>query len=502
MQIAITGSSGLIGTALTAHLLAAGHGVLPVVRRSAAAGEISWDPAAGRLDPADVSGLDAIVHLAGAGIGDHRWTDDYKQVVLDSRVQSTSLLARTLAELGSDGPQVLVSGSAVGFYGERGDEVLDESSAGGDGFLADVCRAWEDATGPAEQAGVRVSHIRTGIVLSGDGGALDWKMKTLFKLGLGGRFGSGKQWWSWISIDDEVRAIEHLLTSPLSGPVNLTAPNPVRNAEFAKALGRRAEPAVVPARPVVRTQAGARPRARRCAAVRRPTCAADRAPRRRFRVRTHRGRGGSSGGARTPTRRMTTDVTGDRPIVIVGAGLAGLACATTLHDAGRAVRVIEASDGVGGRVRTDRVDGFLLDRGFQVLLTAYPEAHRQLDLEALDLRRFDPGALVHLGSQHSVIADPFRSPSRLIESIRSPAASLTDKLRVALADDGACARITPRCSSAATTGPTIEVLRDAGFSQRTIDRFFSTAVRWHPARPDAHGIAPHVRRDLPDARRR
>jgi uncharacterized protein (TIGR01777 family) len=236
MQIAITGSSGLIGTALTAHLLAAGHGVRPIVRRSAAAGEISWDPAAGRLDPADLSGLDAIVHLAGAGIGDHRWTDEYKQIVLESRVQSTSLLATTLAELGSDGPQVLVSGSAVGFYGERGDEVLDESSAGGDGFLADVCRAWEAATGPAEQAGVRVSHIRTGIVLSGDGGALDWKMKALFKLGLGGRFGSGKQWWSWISIDDEVRAIEHLLTSPLSGPVNLTAPDPVRNAEFVQAL--------------------------------------------------------------------------------------------------------------------------------------------------------------------------------------------------------------------------------------------------------------------------
>jgi uncharacterized protein (TIGR01777 family) len=235
MHVGITGSSGLIGTALAAHLRDAGHTVASIVRREPAAGEIRWEPAAGELDPGDLEGIDAVVHLAGAGIGDHRWTDEYKRVLLDSRVVGTTLLARTLATLGDDGPRVLVSGSAIGFYGERGDEILDEDSDGGDGFLADICRAWETSTEPAGAAGVRVAHIRTGIVLSRSGGALK-KMLPLFRLGAGGRFGSGRQWMSWISIDDEVRAIEHLLDSDLSGPVNLTAPNPVRNADFAATL--------------------------------------------------------------------------------------------------------------------------------------------------------------------------------------------------------------------------------------------------------------------------
>lgn len=236
MRIAITGSSGLIGTALTDHLRAGGHEVLPVVRETPRTGQIGWDPSAGRLDAGDLAGVDAVVHLAGAGIGDHRWTDEYKQVLLESRTTTTRLLAERMAELGADGPRTLISGSAIGFYGDRGDEVLDESSSTGHGFLAEICRQWEDATGPAEAAGVRVAHIRTGIVLTPKGGALK-KMLPLFKLGAGGKFGNGQQWMSWISLTDEVRAIEHLLTSEVSGAANLTAPNPVRNADFADTLG-------------------------------------------------------------------------------------------------------------------------------------------------------------------------------------------------------------------------------------------------------------------------
>ena len=235
MQIGITGASGLIGSALASRLTSAGHTVTSLVRREAKAGEISWDPAAGKLDEADLAPLDAVVHLAGAGIGDHRWTDEYKRTVIDSRVDSTTLLAQRMAALGTDGPQILLSGSAIGFYGDRGDEMLSESSPVGDGFLAETCVVWEAATVAAEEAGIRVAHLRTGIVLTPKGGALK-KMLPLFKFGLGGRFGSGKQWMSWISIDDEVGAIEHLLTSELSGPVNLTAPNPVQNKTFASTL--------------------------------------------------------------------------------------------------------------------------------------------------------------------------------------------------------------------------------------------------------------------------
>lgn len=237
MDIGVTGASGLIGTALADRLELDGHTVHRFVRRPPRpeSTDIVWDPATGQLDAAALTPLDAVVHLAGAGIGDHRWTDEYKKVLLDGRVDGTTLLASRLAELGSDGPQVLVSASAIGFYGDRGDELLDETSDGGPGFLADICRAWEASTAPATEAGVRVAIIRTGIVLSKEGGALK-KMLPLFKLGLGGRFGAGDQWMSWISIDDHVRAVEHLLTSSLSGPVNLTAPSPVRNADFAKTL--------------------------------------------------------------------------------------------------------------------------------------------------------------------------------------------------------------------------------------------------------------------------
>jgi uncharacterized protein (TIGR01777 family) len=236
VRVAVTGSHGLIGTALVARLRADGHVPVPLVRAAPAPGEIGWDPRAGRLDPAALSGIDAVVNLAGAGIGDKRWSDAYKREVLESRTRATTLLAETMAAA-SDGPRVLLSGSAIGFYGDRGDEELDERSPRGSGFLADVVQAWEASTAAAEGAGARVVHLRTGIVLAPRGGALA-KMLPLFKAGLGGRFGSGRQWMSWISLDDEVGAIGHLLASDLAGPVNLTAPGAVRNAELATALGR------------------------------------------------------------------------------------------------------------------------------------------------------------------------------------------------------------------------------------------------------------------------
>jgi uncharacterized protein (TIGR01777 family) len=246
VDIAITGASGLIGSSLAAALEAGGDRVIRIVRREAAADEIWWDPARGAIDaPERLEGISAVVHLAGAGIGDKRWTESYKRVVLESRTMSTALVARTVAAL-EHKPRVLVSASAVGFYGDGGDEPIDEAHPAGDDFLATVCQAWEAATAPAEDAGIRVARIRSGIVLTPRGGALK-KMLPLFRLGLGGRFGSGDQWMSWITIDDEIAAIRHLLTSDVRGPVNLTAPEPVRNRDFAKTLGavlRR--PAIVP----------------------------------------------------------------------------------------------------------------------------------------------------------------------------------------------------------------------------------------------------------------
>jgi uncharacterized protein len=234
MKIAITGSTGLIGTALAQHLSSTGHTVIPIVRRAGSAGSVLWDPATGKIDAAGLAGVDGVVHLAGAGIGDHRWTPAYKQELVDSRTKSTSLLATTLANLDQK-PSVLISGSAIGWYGARDSEELDETSTRGTTFLSDLCLKWEAETAAAEAAGIRVAHIRTGIVLSPKGGALK-KQLPLFKLGLGGKFGSGKAWQSWISINDEVAAITHLLSADVSGPVNLTAPAPVTNAEFTKVL--------------------------------------------------------------------------------------------------------------------------------------------------------------------------------------------------------------------------------------------------------------------------
>ena len=234
MLVAITGSSGLIGSALIEALEARGDQVLRVVRRSPGAGEIRWDIDAQVIDDG-LAAADAVVHLAGAGIGDERWTPERKRVIKESRTKSTALLASSLAAM-SDGPRTLVSGSAIGFYGDRGDERLTEASAPGSDFLAEVVTAWEAAAQPAIDAGLRVAFIRTGVVLSPDGGALKEQLP-FFKLGIGGRFGDGSQYWSWISIDDEVAAILHLLDGDVSGPVNLTAPNPTTNAEFTKTLG-------------------------------------------------------------------------------------------------------------------------------------------------------------------------------------------------------------------------------------------------------------------------
>lgn len=237
MRVIISGASGLIGSALSSELRTGGHDVVALVRRPASgAQEIQWDPANGVLDAEALAGADAVVHLAGAGIGDHRWTDDYKREVLESRTKSTTLLAERLAEC-SQRPPVLLSGSAIGIYGASDDRQLDENSPAGSGFLADVCVQWEAGTAAAAEAGIRVAHLRTGIVLTQRGGALK-KMLPLFKLGVGGRFGNGRQWMSWISLPDEVGAILHLLTHDVHGPVNLTAPAPVTGAEFATTLGK------------------------------------------------------------------------------------------------------------------------------------------------------------------------------------------------------------------------------------------------------------------------
>ena len=225
-----------------AHLESVGHSPVRVVRREARDNEISWSPNAAADQEAAVADLaaqleeiDAVVHLAGAGIGDKRWSDDYKRVLVESRTKGTALLSNAIAAC-SNGPQVLLSGSAVGFYGSRGNEDLDETSTPGEGFLADLTVEWEQCTEPATAAGVRVAFLRTGIVLSAKGGALK-KQLPLFKIGAGGTIGSGEQWWSWISIDDEVRAITHLLSGDIAGPVNLTAPQPATQADFANTLG-------------------------------------------------------------------------------------------------------------------------------------------------------------------------------------------------------------------------------------------------------------------------
>ena len=249
MRILVSGSSGLIGSALVPTLQREGHAVVRLLRSRPAPGsaDVQWDPAAGSLDPAGLAGVEAVVHLSGEGIAEKRWSEAQKAEILSSRVESTALLSKALASLDPK-PAVLVSASGVNYYGnDRGDEELTEESGTGTGFLADVCRRWEAATEAAESAGVRVVHLRSGVVLSPHGGALKAQL-SFFRLGLGGRLGSGRQWLPWISVDDEVGAIRHALaTEAVSGPLNAAAPNPVTNAEFTRVLGRVLKrPAVLP----------------------------------------------------------------------------------------------------------------------------------------------------------------------------------------------------------------------------------------------------------------
>lgn len=236
MRIAIAGASGLIGSALVPAFESGGHEVLRLVRREASAsGEVTWDPVAGTVDTTALDGVDAIVNLSGATIG-KRWTEARRREILESRVKTTRLLALTAAEL-DPRPAVLVSAGGIGIYGDRGDEILTEESELGSGFLADVARAQEASADPAREAGIRVVAFRQGIVLSREGGALA-KMLTPFKLGLGGRVGSGRQWWSWVSLADVVDAYRFVLTADLAGGINLTSPSPATSAQFTKALGR------------------------------------------------------------------------------------------------------------------------------------------------------------------------------------------------------------------------------------------------------------------------
>jgi len=233
--VVLAGASGLIGRPLVHFLRRRGTQVRLLVRRSASnVDEIAWDPAEGRLDPRALDGVDAVVNLGGANLGAKRWTESYKAEILRSRVQGTSLLAATAARCERP-PRRFLQASAIGFYGERGDEVLEESSPGGSGFLADVVRRWEAAADPAREAGIGVASFRSGLVLTPTGGAAG-RLLPLFRLGVGGRLGSGRQWWSWISLVDETRAILHLLESNVTGPVNLTA-EPARNSEVTRALG-------------------------------------------------------------------------------------------------------------------------------------------------------------------------------------------------------------------------------------------------------------------------
>ncbi|MEO8224721.1 MAG: TIGR01777 family oxidoreductase, partial [Gammaproteobacteria bacterium] len=235
LRVAITGASGLIGSMLVPALSASGHHVVPIVRRSPAPGEIRWDPAGAGLEPAALSGVDAVIHLAGENIG-ARWTEARKRAVLDSRSRGTRLLAEAIARA-SQGPKTLVSASAIGYYGDRGDEPLTESSGPGTGFLPEVTVAWEAATEPAASAGVRVVKLRTGLLLAREGGLLQ-RMLLPFRLGIGGRLGDGGQWMSWISSADLIGVYRLALFGTLSGAVNAVAPGAVRNHEFTSELAR------------------------------------------------------------------------------------------------------------------------------------------------------------------------------------------------------------------------------------------------------------------------
>ncbi|MDG4788926.1 TIGR01777 family oxidoreductase [Micromonospora sp. WMMD1102] len=240
MRILIAGASGWLGTRLTDQLRAAGHDVVRLVRRPTRdADEVRWDPGAGQLDPAALAGAGAAVNLAGANIGDRRWTQGFKEVLRSSRVDSTGTLARALAALPVEQrPRVLLNGSAIGWYGDTGDRPVEEGEPAGDGFMADLCRVWEAATAPAEQAGVRVVRLRTGLPLEHTGGLLKPQLLP-YRLGIAGRFGSGRQWIPWISMADWLAATTFLLDrEDIAGPVNVVGPAPVTNAEFTRELGR------------------------------------------------------------------------------------------------------------------------------------------------------------------------------------------------------------------------------------------------------------------------
>ncbi|MBD0837176.1 TIGR01777 family oxidoreductase [Streptomyces sp. TRM68416] len=257
-RVAVAGASGLIGGALVRSLTADGHEVVRLVRRAPRSkDEVRWDPEGGHVDAAGLAGCEAVVNLAGAGVGSRRWTDAYKARIRSSRVRGTAALAEAVASL-PEPPRVFVNGSAIGYYGETGDRIVDEDAPAGSGFLPEVCVAWEGAAAPAREAGVRTVFVRTGLVVAREGGA--WgRLFPLFRAGLGGRLGDGRQYWSFVSLHDEVAAVRHLMeTDGLSGPFNVTAPNPLTNREITAAMGRvlhRPTPFPVPA-PVLRTVLG------------------------------------------------------------------------------------------------------------------------------------------------------------------------------------------------------------------------------------------------------
>ncbi|MGN9808809.1 TIGR01777 family oxidoreductase [Micromonospora sp. BQ11] len=249
MRILMAGASGFLGTRLVDRLTRDGHQVVRLVRRTPRnPDERRWDPSAGQLDPTVVAEADAVVNLAGAGVGDKRWTDEYRQLIRTSRVDTTTTLAVMIAGLpAADRPKVLLNSSAVGWYGDTGDRSVEEDAPAGEGFLADVCRVWEAATRPAEDAGVRVVRLRTGLPLHRDGGLLKPQLLP-FRLGVAGRLGSGRQWLPWISMTDWLDATRFLLDrDDVAGPVNMVGPAPVTNAEFTKELARQLHrPAVIP----------------------------------------------------------------------------------------------------------------------------------------------------------------------------------------------------------------------------------------------------------------
>ena len=237
MKVLISGATGMIGSALTRELESKGHQTTRLTRSPGSDDDVGWDPSAGEIDASRLEGVDAVVHLAGESIAEGRWTAERKRRILESRRLGTGLLARTIANL-SEPPGVMVGASAVGYYGDRGNELLREDSGPGNNFLGEVCRVWEKAADPAREAGIRVVHTRFGIVLTPKGGALGTTLP-IFKLGGGGRIGSGRQYWSWVALDDVVGSIIHALENDsVEGPINVGSPNPLTNAEYTKVLGK------------------------------------------------------------------------------------------------------------------------------------------------------------------------------------------------------------------------------------------------------------------------